>query len=93
MAKVIANRLRIVIDKCIDLTKSAFAPRRLIFDNVLLAYELLHTLKQKRSGKKGFMAVKLDIGKVYDRVEWNFVEEIMKKLGFDLECCFTNEMH
>ncbi|KAG8473534.1 hypothetical protein CXB51_035814 [Gossypium anomalum] len=63
IAKAIANRLRSVIEKCIDPAQSAFVPRRLISDNVLLAYEILHTLKQKKMGKKGFMAVKLDISK------------------------------
>lgn len=68
-AKVLANRIRKVLDKCIDPAQSTFAPGRLIPDNVLLAYELIHTLKQKRSGKKGFMAVKLDMSKAYDRVK------------------------
>lgn len=52
LAKVIANRLRIVIDRCIDLAQSAFVLGRLISDNVLLAYEIFHTLKNKRLGKK-----------------------------------------
>ncbi|KAA3486763.1 reverse transcriptase [Gossypium australe] len=52
MAKVIANRLHVVINKCINLAQSAFVPERLISDNVLLAYEILHALKQQKMGKK-----------------------------------------
>lgn len=52
IANVIANRLRIVIGKCIDEAQSAFVPGRLISDNVLLAYEVLHKLKLKRREKK-----------------------------------------
>ncbi|KAK5793588.1 hypothetical protein PVK06_034740 [Gossypium arboreum] len=82
MAKFIANRLRGVIGKCIDVAQSAFVPGRLISDNILLAYEILHTLKWKRVGQKGFMVVKLDMSKAYDRVEWKFIEEIMIRMGF-----------
>ncbi|KAA3480967.1 reverse transcriptase [Gossypium australe] len=85
VAKTIANRLQAVIDKCIDKVQSAFVPGRLITDNVLLAYEILHTIKQKRVGKKGMMAVKLDMSKAYDRVEWKFIEEMMIKMGFASE--------
>lgn len=72
LAKIIANRLQKFIGRCIDNAQSAFVPGRLISDNVLIAYEILHTLRQKRTGKKGFVAIKLDMSKAYDRVEWAF---------------------
>ncbi|KAA3456600.1 reverse transcriptase [Gossypium australe] len=76
VAKTIANRLQKIIDKCIDKVQSALVLGRLITDNVLLAYEIFHTINQKRSGNKGVMAVKLDRSKAYDRVEWGFIEEL-----------------
>ncbi|KAA3475505.1 reverse transcriptase [Gossypium australe] len=85
VAKTIANRLQNVIGGCIDEVQSAFVPGRLITDNVLLAYEILHTFRQKRTGLKGFMAVKLDMSKAYDRVEWDFVKKVMLKMGFEQE--------
>ncbi|KAA3453673.1 reverse transcriptase [Gossypium australe] len=83
IAKAIANQLRVVLHKCIDSAQSTFVSRRLITDNVLLAYEILHILKNKKIGKRGLMAVKLDMSNAYDRVDWNFVEKVMKKMGFD----------
>ncbi|KAA3455702.1 reverse transcriptase [Gossypium australe] len=82
IAKTIAKRMQDVMATCIGQAQSAFVLGRLISDNILLAYELLHTFRQKRTGKKGYMVVKLDMSKAYDRVEWGFLKEVMNKMGF-----------
>lgn len=82
VAKVLTNRLQTVIDKCIDSVQCAFVHGCLITDNILVAYELLHGFKQKRRGRKGFMALKLDMAKAYDRVEWPFLCNVMLRMGF-----------
>jgi len=82
IAKVLANRLKRVLPEVISQFQSAFVPGRMITDNILVAYEALHTMHTRMKGKKGYMAVKLDMSKAYDRVEWHFLEVVMEKLGF-----------
>lgn len=81
LLQVLANRLKKILPHVISPTQSAFVPRYLIIDNVLIIYELMHFLRHKRTSKDGYMSLKLDISKAYDRVEWNFLEKIMSKLG------------
>ncbi|XP_027126082.2 uncharacterized protein [Coffea arabica] len=71
-----------VLGKCISNTQSAFIPDRQILDNVILGHEYMHYLKNKRQGKESFMAIKLDMAKAYDRVEWHFLQAMMQKMGF-----------
>uniref|UniRef100_A0A2N9HX16 Reverse transcriptase domain-containing protein n=1 Tax=Fagus sylvatica TaxID=28930 RepID=A0A2N9HX16_FAGSY len=80
--EILANRLKKVLPYVISESQSAFVPGRLITDNVLVAFEVMHSMSLKRIGRRGQMALKLDMSKAYDRVEWVFVEAIMRRLGF-----------
>ena len=49
---------------------------------MLVAFELMHFLDHKKSGKDGYMAVNIDMSKAYDKVEWEFIEKVMRRMGF-----------
>ena len=69
MSKVLANRLKLILPNVISDSQSTFVPNRLIVDNTIVAFEVLNMMRNKRTGKKGQMAIKLNISKAYDRVE------------------------
>lgn len=54
----------------------------MILDNVLAAFETIHPLKQRgRRGRKK-LALKLDMAKAYNRVEWAYLEKMLHKMEF-----------
>ena len=77
-----ANRLKQVLPQLVCENQSAFVAERLIIDNILVAAETMYHISQKRKGKVGEMALKLDMSKAYDRVEWGCLDRIMQKMGF-----------
>ena len=75
-------RLKALLPHIISENQSAFTSDRLITDNVIVAFKLMHFLNHKFAGKEGFMAAKLDMSKAFDRVEWCFIKGVMERMGF-----------
>ncbi|XP_059437358.1 uncharacterized protein LOC132170396 [Corylus avellana] len=65
----------------LGLNKAPGPDGRSIHDNTILAHELFHTMKQKK-GNGGLMALKLDMAKAFDSMEWDFLLKILNLLGF-----------
>ena len=81
VAKAIANRMKPILSQIISPMQSAFIPNRLITENVIIGYECLHKIHCK--GKKnGLVALKLDISKAYNKVEWYFLKQTLLMVGF-----------
>ena len=79
LAKVLANRLRLVLGSLITPTQNAFIKGRQILDSMLIASECVDSrLKENLPG----ILCKLDLEKVYDHVNWNFLMYMLERLGF-----------
>ena len=66
-------------------TQLAFVLSHSILDNVIVAFEMLHSMKIKVKGKVREVALKIDISKAYDRVSREFLRHVMSKMGFASE--------
>jgi hypothetical protein len=68
ISKILSNRLKPILHKIISPSQFAFLKRRSIHDNIILAHEVFHSMKQKK-GNGGLMALKLDMQKAFDSME------------------------
>ncbi|KAL2252005.1 UNVERIFIED_CONTAM: hypothetical protein Sindi_2322800 [Sesamum indicum] len=80
IAKLLVQRLRVVLDKIISPCQGAFIPGRSIRDNILLAQELLTGYNQVRLPPR--CTLRVDIRKAYDIVEWDFLLAVLQLFGF-----------
>ena len=74
VSKIIVNRIRPVLGDLISLVQTAFVSGRRGTDNAIIFQELIHSIS-KAKGKEGYMAIKIDLEKAYDKFEWSFIRE------------------
>ncbi|CAA7045269.1 unnamed protein product [Microthlaspi erraticum] len=82
ISKLLTKRLQPILPTIISENQTAFVPGRAISDNVLITHETLHYLKGSKVTKFCSMAVKTDMSKAYDRLEWNFIATVLERMGF-----------
>ncbi|XP_057986601.1 uncharacterized protein LOC131171150 [Hevea brasiliensis] len=70
------------MDYLISQDQAAFIPSRAIQDNIIIVHEAFHFLRTSNS-RSHSMAIKLDMHKAYDQVDWDFLEKVLTQLGFD----------
>uniref|UniRef100_A0A803P4L2 Reverse transcriptase n=1 Tax=Cannabis sativa TaxID=3483 RepID=A0A803P4L2_CANSA len=78
--------LKPILDKLVSPFQSVFLPGRWIAECSVLTSEALHALN-KIKGRRGFMAVKMDMHKTYNRLEWGFLMRVLKANGFNEKFC------
>lgn len=83
---MLTNRLKPIMLSLIPSNQSAFISEQLITNNIMIAHELFHSIRHNTRERTKKMVVKLDISKVYDRVEWNYLETAIKAFGFNEQC-------
>jgi hypothetical protein len=79
IAKLLANRLRLVINSVISETQSAFIQNRQILDGVLIANEVVDEASKL---KKQLLLFKVDFEKAYDSVDWGYLDSVMEHMSF-----------
>ncbi|CAM8885100.1 unnamed protein product [Rhodiola kirilowii] len=92
ISKAMANRLQGVLDEVISHEQCAFIRNRLLSDNLIIAQEISHYINSVRNSTQLYASLKLDMAKAYDRLEWTFLDLMLRHLGFD-SCWVDQIMH
>ncbi|GKV32111.1 hypothetical protein SLEP1_g40740 [Rubroshorea leprosula] len=94
IAKLLANRIRLVMGSVIGVQQTAFVKDRLLVDGVLVANEVIDEAKRRR---KSSFILKLDFEKAFDKVSWSYLNYMLKRMGFGdkwanwiMECLSTS---
>ena len=76
LAKVLANKLRRVIDKVVSPSQNAFMEGRQILDAALIASKVVDSMLRRNDDR---LVCKLNIEKAYNHLNWEFVLEVMRR--------------
>lgn len=82
LSKVLINRLKCCLNLIIFDKHSAFIEGMMLTDNALIAFKINHYMERRTQGNRGWAGLKNDISKAYDRLEWDFIQNMMVKFGF-----------
>ena len=80
ISKLLANRMKGMLPLFISLNQSAFVKDRLLIENVLLASELVKSYHKDSVIER--CAVKIDVSKAFDSVQWSFLLSVLTALNF-----------
>lgn len=69
-----------VMSMLVNPCQSSLIPHRQSRDNVIVAQEIFHSMRV-RKGKKGWLAIKIDLEKAYDCLNWEFIRETLEDIG------------
>lgn len=95
ISKTLANRIKFVLPSYISPTQNAFVPGRLISYSSILACKFSNLIAHNKLANKFMAALKLDMSKAFDRVNWAFLIVALRKMGFSekwinlLHQCFS----
>lgn len=82
LTKLLANRIKPLLEKLISPNQGGFVKGRHILDNVILVQEIIHSSHQRK--EKG-MLVKLNMENAFDRVRHSFLLQVLYAFGFSSE--------
>ncbi|KAL6570158.1 hypothetical protein OROMI_014672 [Orobanche minor] len=92
ISKILSKRLGTILPSFINLAQSGFIKGKNITDNILTAHEVTHDISQSMTNT----IIKLDMEKAYDRINWNFIFQVMTRFGFSaawvnfIKSCVSN---
>jgi len=79
IATLMVKKLKPILPNIISPEQTGFMEGRKILDGLVVSQKIIHTLKQK---KELGMMIKLDLSKVYDILNWKYLEAILQAYGF-----------